>query len=131
MEPEREYCDSLILKRSGQPTQFPSGFTPLRIQQMCDQESPFFPIPGSIQKRERIIGQEKELFRPKEKRGRPYYLEIAVPGERIIKKPQIVVNTSDESGIPKIRNDIFTHIEHNVVTPESTKSGNTLWIPMS
>ncbi|MBW0490811.1 hypothetical protein O181_030526 [Austropuccinia psidii MF-1] len=57
IEPERSYSDSFRLTRSGQPTKLPSGFTPLRNQQTSGQGSPYFPIPGNIQDRERIIGQ--------------------------------------------------------------------------
>ncbi|MBW0586239.1 hypothetical protein O181_125954 [Austropuccinia psidii MF-1] len=45
-----------------------------------------------------------------------------------VQKQQKAINTSNEGGSPKIRNDISTHIGHNVVTPESTISSNTLWL---
>ncbi|MBW0503799.1 hypothetical protein O181_043514 [Austropuccinia psidii MF-1] len=38
MEPERKYSDFVSLKRSGQPIQLLSGFTPLRLQQINEQE---------------------------------------------------------------------------------------------
>ncbi|MBW0539572.1 hypothetical protein O181_079287 [Austropuccinia psidii MF-1] len=62
MEPEREYSDFLRIKRSGQTTKLPSGFKPLRHQQISDQKSPYFPIPASIQERGRIIEQEQDFF---------------------------------------------------------------------
>ncbi|MBW0468515.1 hypothetical protein O181_008230 [Austropuccinia psidii MF-1] len=101
IEPEITYSDFFRLIRSGNPTKLPSGFTPLRHQQISDQESPYFPIPGRIQARKRIIGQEKDSFNQRKK-------------ER-----------------PRIRNDIFTQIKHNVVIPESTISSNTLWLQLS
>ncbi|MBW0586160.1 hypothetical protein O181_125875 [Austropuccinia psidii MF-1] len=64
IEPEISYSDSFRLTRSGQPTKLPSGFTRLRHHQPSGQESPYFPIPGIIQDRERIIGQEQDLFQP-------------------------------------------------------------------
>ncbi|MBW0588298.1 hypothetical protein O181_128013 [Austropuccinia psidii MF-1] len=48
IELEIAYSDSFRLIRSGNPTKFPSGFTPLRHQHISDQESPYFPIPGRI-----------------------------------------------------------------------------------
>ncbi|MBW0555307.1 hypothetical protein O181_095022 [Austropuccinia psidii MF-1] len=43
MEPEIRYSDPLRLMRTGNPTRLPSGFKPLRHQQISDQESPYFP----------------------------------------------------------------------------------------
>ncbi|MBW0536333.1 hypothetical protein O181_076048 [Austropuccinia psidii MF-1] len=44
-EPEREYYDSFRFTRS-KPIRLPSDFTPLKHQQISDQEPPFFTIPG-------------------------------------------------------------------------------------
>ncbi|MBW0517992.1 hypothetical protein O181_057707 [Austropuccinia psidii MF-1] len=131
MEPEREYSYSFRFARSGKPTKLLSGFKPCRHQQISDQESPYFLIPGNIQDRERIIGQEPDFFQPEKERVRPYDPEIVVPAERSTKKQQKVSNTSNEASSPKIRNDSSTHIEHNSVTPESTISINTLWLKCS
>ncbi|MBW0589905.1 hypothetical protein O181_129620 [Austropuccinia psidii MF-1] len=89
IEPERSYSDSFRLTRSGQPTKLPIGFTPLRHQQKNGQESPYFPIPGNFQDKERIIGQEQDFFQPEEERVRPYDSEIFVPAERSTKNQKI------------------------------------------
>ncbi|MBW0557878.1 hypothetical protein O181_097593 [Austropuccinia psidii MF-1] len=57
IEPDCLYYESFRLTRSGQPAKLPSGCKPLRHQKTSGQESPYFPIPGNIQDRERIIGQ--------------------------------------------------------------------------
>ncbi|MBW0570343.1 hypothetical protein O181_110058 [Austropuccinia psidii MF-1] len=117
--------------RTGNPTRLPSGFTPLRHPQISDQESPYFPIPGRIQERKRITGKEKDFFQPEAERVRSYDPEIVVPVARSTKKQQTVVNTSNAASSPKIRNDIFTQMKHNVVTPESTISSDTLCLQFS
>ncbi|MBW0557184.1 hypothetical protein O181_096899 [Austropuccinia psidii MF-1] len=68
--PEIAYSDSFRLIRSGNPTKLPSGFKPLRNQQISDQESPYFTITGRIQERKRIIGQEKDFLQPDTERLR-------------------------------------------------------------
>ncbi|MBW0576507.1 hypothetical protein O181_116222, partial [Austropuccinia psidii MF-1] len=45
VNPDRAYSVSFRLTRSG-PNQLSSGFTPFRHQQINDQESPLFTIPG-------------------------------------------------------------------------------------
>ncbi|MBW0467074.1 hypothetical protein O181_006789 [Austropuccinia psidii MF-1] len=52
MEPEITYSYPFRLIRTGNPTRLPCGFTPLRHQQISDQESPYFPILGIIQEEE-------------------------------------------------------------------------------
>ncbi|MBW0498719.1 hypothetical protein O181_038434 [Austropuccinia psidii MF-1] len=118
-------------RKSCKPTKLPSGFTLLRHQQTSGQESPYFPIPGNIQDRERIIGQEQDIFQPEEKKVTPYDPETVGTAERSTKKQQKAVNTSNEASSPKIWNDIYTHIGHNFVTPESTISSKTLWLQFS
>ncbi|MBW0592545.1 hypothetical protein O181_132260 [Austropuccinia psidii MF-1] len=44
IEQEITHSDPLRLMRTGNPTRLPSGFTPLRQQQISDQESLYFPI---------------------------------------------------------------------------------------
>ncbi|MBW0525211.1 hypothetical protein O181_064926 [Austropuccinia psidii MF-1] len=95
IEPEITYSDSFRLKRSGNPTRLPSCFTPLRHQQISDQESPYFSIPGRIQERKRIIGQEKYFFQPEAERVRSYSPEIVGPAKRSTKKQQTVVINSN------------------------------------
>ncbi|MBW0518448.1 hypothetical protein O181_058163 [Austropuccinia psidii MF-1] len=126
MEPEITYSDHLRLMRTGNPTRFPSGFTPLRHQQISDQESLCFPIQDTIQERKRIIGKEQDFFPQEDERVRSYDPEIAGSFARSTKKQQTVVNTSNEPSIPMIRNDIFTQMKQNFVIPESTISSNTL-----
>ncbi|MBW0504474.1 hypothetical protein O181_044189 [Austropuccinia psidii MF-1] len=128
IEPERSYSDCFRLTKSGQQTKLPSGFTKLMHQQTSGQESPYFPIAGNIQDRERIIGKEQDFFSPESERVRTYDPEIVGPAGRSTKKQQKVVNTSNEASSPKRRNNICTHIEHNVVTLESTISSNNLWL---
>ncbi|MBW0540863.1 hypothetical protein O181_080578 [Austropuccinia psidii MF-1] len=117
--------------RTGNPTRLPSGFTPLRHQQISDQESPYFPIPGRIQEGKRIIGKEQDFFQPEEERVRSYDPEVVGPAERSTMKQQTIVITSHEASSPKISNNIYTQIKHNVVIPESTISSNTLWLQFS
>ncbi|MBW0579555.1 hypothetical protein O181_119270 [Austropuccinia psidii MF-1] len=125
--PLERICRNLI--RSGNPTKLPSGFTSLRHQQISDQKSPYFPIPGRIRERKRIIGQEQNFFQPKEERVGSYHPELLGPAKRSTKKT--VVNTSSEASSPRIRNNISTQIKHDVVIPESTIIGNTLWLQFS
>ncbi|MBW0479499.1 hypothetical protein O181_019214 [Austropuccinia psidii MF-1] len=117
--------------RTGNPTTLPSGFTPLRHQQISDQESPYFPIPDRIHKKKRIIGQEQDFFQPEAERVRSYDPEIVGPVARSTKKQQTVVNTSNEARSPMIRNDISTQMKQNFVITESTISSNTLWLKFS
>ncbi|MBW0539819.1 hypothetical protein O181_079534 [Austropuccinia psidii MF-1] len=131
MEPEREYSDFLRLTRSGKPTQLPSGFTSLRNKQIRDQESPLFPIPGIIQERDRIIGQEKYFFLPEVERIKPYYPEIVGPDERSTRKQQMVVNTSNRIRTPATSIISLTQLEHNCFTPESNSNSDKIWFQMS
>ncbi|MBW0503623.1 hypothetical protein O181_043338 [Austropuccinia psidii MF-1] len=130
MEPERAYSDSFRLTSSGKPTKLPSGFTPLRNQHISDQESLFL-IPGSIQERDRIMGQEKYFFQPESERVIPYDPENVVSGERSTKKQQIFLNTSDEARSLNIRDYISTKSKHNVFIPESTIINSKLWMKMA
>ncbi|MBW0555094.1 hypothetical protein O181_094809 [Austropuccinia psidii MF-1] len=123
--PLERTCRKLI--RSGNPTRLPSGFTPLRHQQISDQESPYFLIPGRSQERKRIIAQEQEFFQPDPERVKSYDPEIVGPSEE---SKKTVVNNSNEASSPRIRNNISTQIKHNAVTPESTISSNTLWLQL-
>ncbi|MBW0541237.1 hypothetical protein O181_080952 [Austropuccinia psidii MF-1] len=131
IEPEITYSNASRLIKSGNPTKLPSGFTPLRHQQISDQESPYFPIPGRIQERKRVIGKEQDFFQPEVERVRSYDPELVGPSKRSIKKQQTVVNTFNEASSPRIRNDISTQTQHNVVIPESNISSNTLWSQFS
>ncbi|MBW0479905.1 hypothetical protein O181_019620 [Austropuccinia psidii MF-1] len=131
IEPEIAYFDPLRLMRTGNPTRLPSGFTPLRHQQISDQESPYFPIPDRIQERKRSIGQEQDFFQPEAERVRFYDPEIFGPVAISTKKQHTVLNTSNAARSPKIRNDISTQMKHNVLIPESTISSNTLWLKFS
>ncbi|MBW0567431.1 hypothetical protein O181_107146 [Austropuccinia psidii MF-1] len=131
MEQEITYSDLFRLMRTGNPTRLPSGFTPLRHQQISDQESPYFPIQDRIQERKRIIGQEQDFFQPEAERVRSYDQEIVGPVTRSTKKQQTVVNTFNPASSPMIRNDISTQMKHNVMIPESTISSNTLSLQFS
>ncbi|MBW0580197.1 hypothetical protein O181_119912 [Austropuccinia psidii MF-1] len=131
MEPEITYSDPFRLMVTGNPTRLPSGFIPLRNQQISHQESPCFQIPDRIQERKRIIGEEKDFFQLEAERVRSYDPQIFGPVSSSTKKKQTAVNTSNVTSSPKIRNDISTQIKHNIVIPESTISSNTLWLQFS
>ncbi|MBW0496923.1 hypothetical protein O181_036638 [Austropuccinia psidii MF-1] len=77
---------------SSRPNQLSSGFTQFRNQQISDQESPFFTIPGRFQENKRIQVQKQDLFQPKAERVRPNDPEAFVIGERSTQKREIVIN---------------------------------------
>ncbi|MBW0591356.1 hypothetical protein O181_131071, partial [Austropuccinia psidii MF-1] len=131
MEQELTHSYPFRLMRTGNPTRLPSGVTPLRHQQISDQESSYFLIQDIIQPRKRIMGQEQDFIQPEAERVRSYDPEIVGPVARSTKKQQTVVNTSNAPSSPMIRNDISTQMKHNVVIPESTISSNTLWLQFS
>ncbi|MBW0494023.1 hypothetical protein O181_033738 [Austropuccinia psidii MF-1] len=85
-DPDREYSDSFRLTRS-RPNQPSSGFTQFRNQQISDQESPFFTIPGSFQQKTRIQGQKGDLFQPRAERVRLNDPESVVLGGISAQKP--------------------------------------------
>ncbi|MBW0568012.1 hypothetical protein O181_107727 [Austropuccinia psidii MF-1] len=114
MEPEREYSDVFRLTRSGKPAQLPSVFTSLRQKHIRNQESQFFPIPGIIPERDRIIGQEKYFFQTEK-----------------YKKQQIAVNNSNRIRDPATKSITPTQMKYNVVTPESNLNSDQLWLQMS
>ncbi|MBW0485727.1 hypothetical protein O181_025442 [Austropuccinia psidii MF-1] len=128
-DPDRDYSDSFRLTRSG-PNQLSSGFTPFRNQKISVQESQLFTIPGSFQEKTRIQGQKQDLFQPKEEVVRPNDPEAFGLGERSTQKQEIFLHTSGISS-PINRNFTPTHIEHDVVTPESNLNSDALWLQMS
>ncbi|MBW0547269.1 hypothetical protein O181_086984 [Austropuccinia psidii MF-1] len=107
-----------------------SGFKPFRYQQISDQESPLFTIPGGFQEKTRIQGQKQDLFQPKAERVRPNDPEAVGICERSTQEPEIVVNAARIS-IPNNRNIAPTKNEHSVFTPESSLNGDALWSQMS
>ncbi|MBW0478616.1 hypothetical protein O181_018331 [Austropuccinia psidii MF-1] len=121
--------DYFRLTRS-RPNQLYSGFTPFRSQQISVQESPFFTIPGCFKEKKRIQGQKKDHLHPEEGRVRPNYPQTVGFGERGTQEPEVVVNNTRISS-PMNRNITTTHIEHNVVTPESNLNSDALWLQMS
>ncbi|MBW0560424.1 hypothetical protein O181_100139 [Austropuccinia psidii MF-1] len=118
-------------RKSGNPANLPCGFTPLRQQKIGDQESPYFQIPGRIQERKKIIGQEQNFFQAEAERVRSHDPELFRASKRSKMKQHTVVNTSNEASSPKIRNDISTNIGHIVVIHESNINSNTLWLQSS
>ncbi|MBW0559895.1 hypothetical protein O181_099610 [Austropuccinia psidii MF-1] len=70
VNPDRAYSDSFRLTRS-RPNQPSSGFTPFRHQQINDQESPIFTIPGGFQEKKRIQGEKKTSFSQRQKESDP------------------------------------------------------------
>ncbi|MBW0568293.1 hypothetical protein O181_108008 [Austropuccinia psidii MF-1] len=131
MEPDREYSDFFRLMRSGKPAQLLSVFTSLRQKHIRDQDSQFFPIPGIIPERDRIIGQEKYFFQTEVKGIRPFYPEIVRPDERSTKKQQIAVNNSNRIRNPATRSITPTQMKYNVVSPESNLNSDQLLLQMS
>ncbi|MBW0531113.1 hypothetical protein O181_070828 [Austropuccinia psidii MF-1] len=129
VNPDRAYSDSFRLTRS-RPNQLSSGFTPFRHQQINDQESPLFTIPGGFQENKRIQGEKQDLFQPKAERIRPHDPEVVGFGERSAQEPEVVVNHSRISS-PSNRNITPTQTEHNIVTSESNINSDTLWLQMS
>ncbi|MBW0462066.1 hypothetical protein O181_001781 [Austropuccinia psidii MF-1] len=128
-EPDRAYSDS-FRPTSSRPNQLSSGFTSFRNQQISDQESPFFTIPGSFQENTRMQGQKQDLFQPKAERVRLNAPEAIGLGERSAQKPERVLNTSIISS-PTNRNITPTKAKLNVVTPESNLKSNKPWLQMS
>ncbi|MBW0575586.1 hypothetical protein O181_115301 [Austropuccinia psidii MF-1] len=129
VNPDRAYSDSLRLTRR-RPNQLSSGFTPFRNQQVSDQGSQFFTIPGGFQEKTRIQGEKQDLCQSKEERVRPNDPEAVRFGERSAKEPEVVVNHSRISS-PINRNIIPTQIEHNSVSPEGGLNSDALWLQMS
>ncbi|MBW0580663.1 hypothetical protein O181_120378 [Austropuccinia psidii MF-1] len=128
VDPDRAYSDYFRLTRS-RPNQLSSGFTPFRNQQISGQESTLFTIPGSFQEKTRIQGQKQDHLQPEEERVRPYDPEAVGFGERSAQEPEVVINKSRMSS-PINRNITPTHIEHNIVTPESNLNSDALWLQM-
>ncbi|MBW0591194.1 hypothetical protein O181_130909 [Austropuccinia psidii MF-1] len=113
-DPDRAYSDSFRLTSSRQD-HLSSRFTPFSNQQIGDQESPFFTIPGSFQEKTRIQGPKQDLFQPMAERVRLNDPEAVGLGETSTQKPKIVVNTSRISS-PINRNITPTQTENNFVT---------------
>ncbi|MBW0486411.1 hypothetical protein O181_026126 [Austropuccinia psidii MF-1] len=128
-DPDRAYSDSFRLTRS-RPNQLSSGFTPFRNQNISGQESLFFTIPGCFQEKKRIQWQKQDHLQPEEQRVRPNDPEASGFGEISAQEPEVVVNNSRISSLIN-RNITPTHIEDNVVTPESNLNSDALWLKMS
>ncbi|MBW0566937.1 hypothetical protein O181_106652 [Austropuccinia psidii MF-1] len=60
VNPDRAYSDSFRLTRS-RPNKLSSGFTPFRNQQINDQDSPLFTIPGGSRRRKGYKGKTRPL----------------------------------------------------------------------
>ncbi|MBW0544248.1 hypothetical protein O181_083963 [Austropuccinia psidii MF-1] len=129
VNPDRAYSDSFRLTRS-RPNQLSSGFTPFRNQQVSDQESPFFTIPGGFQEKTGIQGEKQDLFQSKEERVRPNDPEVVGFGERSAQEPEVVLNHSRISS-PSNRNITSTQIENSAVSPDSNLNSDALWLQMS
>ncbi|MBW0525911.1 hypothetical protein O181_065626, partial [Austropuccinia psidii MF-1] len=74
--------------------------------------------------------EKKDLFQPKVERVRPNDPEAVGFCERSSKEPEVAVNNSRISS-PINRNINPTHIEHDVVTPESNLNSDSLCLQMS
>ncbi|MBW0502625.1 hypothetical protein O181_042340 [Austropuccinia psidii MF-1] len=126
---QRTYGNHQRLTRS-RPKELSSGFTPLRHQQINDQDSPLFTVPGDFQEKKRIQGEKQDLFQPKAERVRPHDPEVVGLDERSAQEPEVVVNHSRISSSSN-RNITPTQIEHNTITPESNLNSDALWLQMS
>ncbi|MBW0517495.1 hypothetical protein O181_057210 [Austropuccinia psidii MF-1] len=124
VNPDRVYSDSFRITRR-RPNQLSSGFTPFRHQQINDQESPLFTIPGGFQAKKRIQGEKQDLFQPKAERIRLHDPEVVGLGERSLQEPEGVVNHSRISSTSN-RNITPTQTEHNIVTSESNINSDML-----
>ncbi|MBW0471480.1 hypothetical protein O181_011195 [Austropuccinia psidii MF-1] len=80
-EPERAYSDPFSLTRS-KTTRFSSRFTPLRHQQIIDQKSLFFAIPGTLQEKKMLKREKQDFFQPEAERVRPHSVEAVGFSER-------------------------------------------------
>ncbi|MBW0492009.1 hypothetical protein O181_031724 [Austropuccinia psidii MF-1] len=129
VEPDGAHSHSFRLTGSI-PNKISSGFTPFRHQQISDQESQLFIIPGSFQENTRIQGQKQDLFQPKAERVRPNDPAAVVICERGTQESEIVLNTSRISS-PNNSNITPTQNEHSVVTPKSNLNSDGLWLQMS
>ncbi|MBW0573379.1 hypothetical protein O181_113094 [Austropuccinia psidii MF-1] len=129
VNPDKAYSDSFRLTRS-RPNQLSSGFTPLRHQQINDQESPLFTIAGGFQENKRIKGERQDLFQPKAERIRPHDPEVVGLGKRSSQEPEVAVSHSRISS-PSNKNITPTQTEHNIVTSESNINSDKLWLQMS
>ncbi|MBW0569879.1 hypothetical protein O181_109594 [Austropuccinia psidii MF-1] len=106
------------------------GLTQFRHQQINDQASPLFTIPGGFQEKKRIQGEKLDLFQPKAERIRPHDPEVVRFGERSAQEPEVAVNFPRISS-PSIRNLTPNRTEHSIVTSESNINNDTLWLKMS
>ncbi|MBW0557143.1 hypothetical protein O181_096858 [Austropuccinia psidii MF-1] len=123
------YSDSLRLTKSSS-NQLSSGVTRFRNQQISGQESPFFTIPGIFREKTRIQGQKQDHLQKEQERVRPNDAEAVGFGERSAQEPEVALNSSRISSYIN-RNITPTHIEHNVVTPESNPNIDALWLQIS
>ncbi|MBW0535314.1 hypothetical protein O181_075029 [Austropuccinia psidii MF-1] len=91
--PDRAYSYSFRLTRS-RPNQLSSDFTPFRNQQISDQESPCFKIPGRFQEKTSTQGQKQDYLQPKEERVRTNDPKAVGFGERSTQEPEVAVHNS-------------------------------------
>ncbi|MBW0460757.1 hypothetical protein O181_000472 [Austropuccinia psidii MF-1] len=124
MKTERSYTYSFSLTGNGKSAQLLGGFKPLRIHKVSGQESPLFQIPSSFQDKERIKRKEKYLFHLEAERVRPNDPKIAGTSEVSTQEQEIFVITFCRTSSPTIRKDISTQHEHNILTPDSTRSSS-------
>ncbi|MBW0477719.1 hypothetical protein O181_017434 [Austropuccinia psidii MF-1] len=107
-ETERAYYDSLRIT-GNRPTQLSIGSKPFSQQQISDQESPFFTIPGGFQEKTRIQSKKQDFFQPQPERVRPNDPEAVGIGKRNKKQPEILVNNSR----------ISSHINRNITPTQN------------
>ncbi|MBW0483566.1 hypothetical protein O181_023281 [Austropuccinia psidii MF-1] len=74
--------------------------------------------------RNRLLSARGKIVRPNDTEG-------VGTSEGSTQNQKIIVNTSDRISKPTIRNDIPTHNEHSVVTPDSNINSDELWLKMS
>ncbi|MBW0496759.1 hypothetical protein O181_036474 [Austropuccinia psidii MF-1] len=80
-EPDTGYSYSFRITKS-KPTRLSSSLTPFRDQNISEQESPLFTIPGTFHTKTRIKREKQDFFQPKAERVRLHVLKSVVLGER-------------------------------------------------
>ncbi|MBW0468215.1 hypothetical protein O181_007930 [Austropuccinia psidii MF-1] len=120
------YGSNYIRLTRSRPNQLSIGFTPFRNRPISGQVLPFFTIPRGFQEKTRIQGQKQDHLKPKEEGVISDDPEAIGFDERSAQEPEVVVHNSRVSSLIN-RNITPTHIENNVVTPQSNLNSDSLW----
>ncbi|MBW0493095.1 hypothetical protein O181_032810 [Austropuccinia psidii MF-1] len=85
---------------------------------------------GQKEEKTRIQAQKQDHLQPDEERVRPNDREAFGFGEKSAQEPEVAVNNFIISS-PVNKNIAPTQIDHNVLTPESNRNSDALWLRMS